>query len=85
MTKPVALPRPATAESTVGGITALNKIRRRNSYGAPVTIAGAQLPKIGPQRTTKNAEKLKILLILSLEKRDLMKRVVEMFTHNTLV
>lgn len=61
VTKPVALPRPATAESTVGGITALNKIRRRNSYGAPVTIAGAQLPKIGPQRTTKNAEKLKIL------------------------
>lgn len=45
-------------------LSALNsKLRRRNSYGAPYnapTTAPA-VPKIGPQRTTKNAQKLKLL------------------------
>ena len=41
-----------------------NKIRRRNSHGS--TLAIPQIPpvtasKIGPQRTTKNAQKLKLL------------------------
>ncbi|RFU29991.1 hypothetical protein B7463_g6375, partial [Scytalidium lignicola] len=62
VSKPAAAPRPSSAENTGGsGITALNKIRRRNSYGAPGPIPGSQMPKIGPQRTTKNSEKLKLL------------------------
>jgi hypothetical protein len=41
------------------GLASINdKLRRRNSAGAPGTTT---LPKIGPQRTTKNAEKLKFL------------------------
>ncbi|KAI9823795.1 MAG: hypothetical protein M1819_001142 [Sarea resinae] len=45
-------------------LSALNsKIRRRNSYGSPLTApAGFQSQgKIGPQRTTKTAQKLKLL------------------------
>lgn len=44
-------------------LSALNsKLRRRNSYGAPLgPISSSPLPKIGPQRTTKNAQKLKLL------------------------
>ena len=45
-------------------LAALNsKLRRRNSYGAPLlpTSGAGPVPKIGPQRTTKNAEKLKLL------------------------
>jgi uncharacterized Rmd1/YagE family protein len=50
-----------------------NKLRRRNSSGSPSTTTGAALPtmnalvpggvqpKIGPQRSTKNAQKLKLL------------------------
>ncbi|KAL2024629.1 hypothetical protein VTK56DRAFT_6830 [Thermocarpiscus australiensis] len=48
-----------------------NKLRRRNSHGAapggsanaalPLTAAAGGLPKIGPQRSTKNAQKLKLL------------------------
>ena len=45
-------------------LSALNsKLRRRNSHGSPLT-APPMLPaasKIGPQRTTKNAQKLKLL------------------------
>lgn len=45
-------------------LSSLNsKLRRRNSHGSP--LAGPPLvqpaPKIGPQRTTKNAQKLKLL------------------------
>lgn len=43
---------------------ALNsKLRRRNSAGAPVTAAVGTIaaPKIGPQRTSKNTQKLKLL------------------------
>ena len=45
-------------------LSALNsKLRRRNSYGSPLlpTVSPTPLPKIGPQRTTKNAQKLKLL------------------------
>lgn len=48
--------------SALGG-----KLRRRNSHGGglpgalPFTATGAHLPKIGPQRSTKNAQKLKLL------------------------
>ncbi|KAH8672058.1 hypothetical protein BGZ60DRAFT_374883 [Tricladium varicosporioides] len=39
-----------------------NKLRRRNSHGSPIaTLPGAPISKIGPQRTTKNAQKLKLL------------------------
>ncbi|KAF9893741.1 hypothetical protein FE257_009911 [Aspergillus nanangensis] len=47
------------------GLSALNsKLRRRNSHGAPyhTTLASSPAPlKIGPQRTTKTAQKLKLL------------------------
>ncbi|KAK0753226.1 hypothetical protein B0T18DRAFT_313671 [Schizothecium vesticola] len=47
-----------------------NKLRRRNSHGSPSTAQSpgapgsfllAHQPKIGPQRSTKNAQKLKLL------------------------
>ena len=38
-----------------------SKLRRRNSHGAPTTPTFGPGPKIGPQRTTKNAQKLKLL------------------------
>lgn len=41
-------------------LSALNsKLRRRNSAGAPLGLLPG--PKIGPQRTTKNVQKLKLL------------------------
>jgi uncharacterized Rmd1/YagE family protein len=46
------------------GLSALNsKLRRRNSYGSPLLPISASVPapKIGPQRTSKNAQKLKLL------------------------
>lgn len=43
-------------------LSALNsKLRRRNSHGAPLGPMPSTAPKIGPQRTTKNAQKLKLL------------------------
>ncbi|KAF3403390.1 Sporulation protein RMD1 [Talaromyces pinophilus] len=45
-------------------LSALNsKLRRRNSAGSPVTAAAGTIvaPKIGPQRTSKNTQKLKLL------------------------
>ncbi|OAK97018.1 DUF155-domain-containing protein [Phaeosphaeriaceae sp. SRC1lsM3a] len=49
--------------TTQGGqpmLSSLNsKLRRRNSSGAPVR--GPPAPKIGPQRTTRTAQKLKLL------------------------
>ncbi|KAJ5484115.1 Sad1-interacting factor 2 [Penicillium diatomitis] len=43
-------------------LSALNsKLRRRNSHGAPFTAPSTPASKIGPQRTTKNAQKLKLL------------------------
>ncbi|KAL9131402.1 MAG: hypothetical protein Q9217_000670 [Psora testacea] len=40
-----------------------NKLRRRNSHGSPLSVQAMLRaePKIGPQRTTKNAQKLKLL------------------------
>ncbi|KAF2641145.1 YagE family protein [Massarina eburnea CBS 473.64] len=38
-----------------------NKLRRRNSSGAPVIHPSVSAPKIGPQRTTRTAQKLKLL------------------------
>lgn len=40
-----------------------SKLRRRNSHGAPYNTLTPAAPasKIGPQRTTKNAQKLKLL------------------------
>ncbi|EGY20601.1 sporulation protein RMD1 [Verticillium dahliae VdLs.17] len=39
-----------------------NKLRRRNSHGSPSNTLPLPLPpKIGPQRSTKNAQKLKLL------------------------
>lgn len=45
------------------GLPALNsKLRRRNSQGAPFTSSSpSSAPKVGPQRTTKKAQKLKLL------------------------
>ncbi|CRG88965.1 Sporulation protein RMD1 [Talaromyces islandicus] len=55
--------RPSSGPSGQPMLSALNsKLRRRNSAGSPVTapiIAAA--PKIGPQRTSKNTQKLKLL------------------------
>ena len=44
-------------------LSALNsKLRRRNSHGSvPQMLPSLPAPKIGPQRSTKNAEKLKLL------------------------
>jgi hypothetical protein len=49
---------PQTSLSTLN-----SKLRRRNSYGSPLlpVSAPAPAPKIGPQRTSKNAQKLKLL------------------------
>jgi uncharacterized Rmd1/YagE family protein len=38
-----------------------NKLRRRNSSGAPMRPPHIPAPKIGPQRTTRTAQKLKLL------------------------
>lgn len=38
-----------------------SKLRRRNSSGAPTLPPHTGLPKIGPQRTTRTAQKLKLL------------------------
>lgn len=55
-----------TATSTTGEAgsvmsTINSKLRRRNSQGVPQAFPNSHAPKIGPQRTTKVAEKLKIL------------------------
>jgi len=38
-----------------------SKLRRRNSSGAPARMPPAPMPKLGPQRTTRTAQKLKLL------------------------
>lgn len=59
------LPPPATAGSAPQSSVLANlnnKLRRRSSQGAPIAPQNlASGPRIGPQRTTKKAEKLKIL------------------------
>ncbi|EDU42415.1 hypothetical protein PtrSN002B_002355 [Pyrenophora tritici-repentis] len=53
------------AATTQGGqpmLSTLNsKLRRRNSSGAPARLPSLPAPKIGPQRTTRTAQKLKLL------------------------
>lgn len=59
-----ALPgNPNISPSQQPMLSALNsKLRRRNSHGSPLmTMPAAPVSKIGPQRTTKNAQKLKLL------------------------
>ena len=67
--RPAALSSPSYPSTQYGPagqpmLSALNsKLRRRNSHGSPLS-APPMLPpasKIGPQRTTKNAQKLKLL------------------------
>ncbi|KAI9815488.1 MAG: hypothetical protein M1827_002622 [Pycnora praestabilis] len=58
-----ALPAQHGGATTQPMLSALNsKLRRRNSHGSPLATPTA-LPgsKIGPQRTTKNTQKLKLL------------------------
>ena len=50
---------PGDGSSVISTIN--SKLRRRNSQGAPQAFPNTPAPKIGPQRTTKVAEKLKIL------------------------
>lgn len=55
---------PSNQPSNQPMLSSLNsKLRRRNSHGAPYTAPTTQAPapKIGPQRTTKNTQKLKLL------------------------
>lgn len=59
---PVPIPSPNASPSQQLALSSLNsKLRRRNSAGSPLTQISAAAPKIGPQRTTKNAQKLKLL------------------------
>ncbi|KAI9641410.1 sporulation protein rmd1 [Ciborinia camelliae] len=61
---PKASFHPISAPPTHGISSSLNsKIRRRNSYGSPLVPMHPSIPalKIGPQRTTKNVQKLKYL------------------------
>jgi uncharacterized Rmd1/YagE family protein len=67
VSRPASNVQPHNASPSQSGppmLAALNsKLRRRNSYGAPLlpTSGTGPVSKIGPQRTTKNAEKLKLL------------------------
>ncbi|KAL8691359.1 MAG: hypothetical protein Q9218_003403 [Villophora microphyllina] len=59
-----ALANPHHAPTGQPVLTTFNsKLRRRNSHGSPLSAPPmlASAPKIGPQRTTKNAQKLKLL------------------------
>ncbi|KAF9872612.1 sporulation protein rmd1 [Colletotrichum karsti] len=69
-------PRPRTSQNalstSLGGqssaIASINsKLRRRNSHGAVPSMPAQLVPKIGPQRSTKNAQKLKLLPAPELE------------------
>ncbi|KAI9723347.1 MAG: hypothetical protein M1812_001231 [Candelaria pacifica] len=65
--RPASDPRPTSPgqHGSAGQpmLSAFNsKLRRRNSHGAPVGAPpSSPVSKIGPQRTTKNAQKLKLL------------------------
>jgi len=52
---------PSSPHGQTGLASLNNRLKRRNSAGAPSTTPNGPLPKIGPQRTTKNTEKLKLL------------------------
>ncbi|KAI0911907.1 hypothetical protein F4823DRAFT_623226 [Ustulina deusta] len=69
--------RPSTSGSSPAGpppmLSALNnRLRRRNSHGSVFNaLPPATLPKMGPQRSSKTAEKLKLLPNPELEEEDL--------------
>lgn len=55
-------PGPAAHHSTISAVT--NRLRRRNSHGGTFSTLPAPLgpiPKLGPQRSSKTAQKLKLL------------------------
>lgn len=56
---PAALAQPRAPTPVLASIN--SKLRRRHSQGAPSQPPTVPLPKIGPQRTTKTAQKLKLL------------------------
>ncbi|KAA8650731.1 hypothetical protein EYZ11_005041 [Aspergillus tanneri] len=60
-----SFPSPQGGYQRPSGLSALNsRLRRRNSHGAPYSTAASSMlaaPKVGPQRTTKKAQKLKLL------------------------
>jgi uncharacterized Rmd1/YagE family protein len=60
---PSTVPPAPTSASQQLMLSAFNsKLRRRNSHGAPIVpLPSGPISKIGPQRTTKNAQKLKLL------------------------
>ncbi|KAL6716921.1 sporulation protein rmd1 [Lecanora helva] len=62
---PATSPLRPSAQQSQPKLSALNsKLRRRNSHGSPLSqppMVAAPASKIGPQRTTKNAQKLKLL------------------------
>ncbi|MCJ1464251.1 hypothetical protein MMC07_002864 [Pseudocyphellaria aurata] len=64
---PVSSPTfPSPQYSFAGQVKVSNsngRLRRRNSHGSPLSAPPmvASVPKIGPQRTTKNTQKLKLL------------------------
>ncbi|KAL3462956.1 hypothetical protein BJX64DRAFT_258502 [Aspergillus heterothallicus] len=61
--KPLSSGSPSMTNHRPTGFSALNsKLRRHNSHGAPGTTSSSYpTPKVGPQRTTKTAQKLKLL------------------------
>ncbi|KAI9369085.1 hypothetical protein BJX61DRAFT_536726 [Aspergillus egyptiacus] len=64
--KPIASASPSisnpASQHRTSGLSALNnKLRRRNSHGAPGGASSYPSGKVGPQRTTKTAQKLKLL------------------------
>lgn len=50
---------PTSQQPILSGLN--NKIRRRNSHSTAVVAQALPISKIGPQRTTKNTQKLKLL------------------------
>jgi len=56
------LPSAGSEQEGASAFSALNsKIRRRYSHGTPILPAAPPQPKIGAQRTTRTAQKLKLL------------------------
>ncbi|MCJ1352019.1 MAG: hypothetical protein MMC33_002003 [Icmadophila ericetorum] len=67
--RPMPTPSPSSLSPQFAGAAPTltnfnNRFRRRNSHGSPLSappMTQTSAPKIGPQRTTKNAQKLKLL------------------------
>lgn len=62
---PIARPSTGTNAPSHGGkpmmVSLNNRLRRRNSSGGAMLPHNSPAPKIGPQRTTRTAQKLKLL------------------------